>query len=160
LQRPIKELKKFAKIELNPGEEKEVKFQLDNRDFSYYDSHRKMWIAESGEFTILVGASSADIRQTETVNLKSTQKIPLAFNEYTFIREYWDNKETREMLKKLVPNWIGWWIPEGKTMDEAEIMGFFIDHPIIKLPYLSKGEVTHEQIMELVEQTKKLTFTP
>ncbi len=160
LQRPIKELKKFAKIELNPGEEKEVKFQLESRDFSYYDSHIKMWIAESGEFTILVGASSADIRQTVTVNLKSTQKVPLAFNEYTFIREYWDNKETREMLKKLVPNWIGWWIPEGKTLDEAEIMGFFLDHPIIKLPYLSKGEATHEQIMELVEQTKELTFTP
>jgi beta-glucosidase len=160
LIRPKNELKKFAKIELEPGQETEVTFKLDGRDFSYFDSKRNMWIAESGEFTINVGASSRDFRQSKTINLKSTQKVPLAFDEYTFFTEYWDNKQTRELIKEIMPNFVKFWTPEGKTPDDAEVMGFISDHPIIKFPYISKGEITHEQVMELVEACKDLTYTP
>ena len=160
LIRPKNELKKFAKIELEPGQQKEVSFKLDGRDFSYYDSKRKMWIAESGEFTINVGASSRDIRQAKTINLKSTQKVPLAFDEYTFFTEYWNNKQTRELIKKIMPNFIKFWTPEGKSPDDAVVMGFISDHPIIKFPYISKGEITKEQVMELVEACKDFTYTP
>jgi beta-glucosidase len=160
LARPEKELKKFVKVELEPGEEKEVSFELASRDFSYYNSHRNMWIAESGDFVIAAGASSRDIRQTKTIALKSTQEIPLAFNEYTFIREFWENKETREYLKELVPNWILASTPEGKSMDEAEFHEFYIDHPIIKLPYITNGEITSGQVKDLVEKCKEHTFVP
>jgi len=160
LIRPKNELKKFAKIELEPGQEQEVTFKLDGRDFSYYDSKRKMWIAESGEFTINVGASSRDIRQAETIHLRSTQKVPLAFDKYTFFTEYWENKQTRELIKKIMPNFIKFWTPEGKTPDEAVVTDFISDHPIIKFPYISKGEITQEQVMELVEACKDFTYTP
>ena len=153
-------MKKFAKIELKPGEEKEVTFKLDGRDFSYFDSKRYMWIAESGEFTIGVGASSRDIRQSETVNLKSTQKVPLAFDEFTFFTEYWKNEQTRGMIKELMPKFLAYWTPEGKTADDAEVMGFISDHPMIKFPYISQGEITKEQVMELVEKCKDFTYTP
>ncbi len=56
--RPVKELKGFAKEFLQPGESKAVTFDLDRRSFSYYDVKRKMWVAEPGEFEILVGGSS------------------------------------------------------------------------------------------------------
>ncbi|MCB0682785.1 MAG: fibronectin type III-like domain-contianing protein, partial [Saprospiraceae bacterium] len=77
LQRPEKELKAFAKVELAPGEEKEVRFKLDSRDFSYYDAKRNTWIAESGDFTLSVGASSRDIRQQIEATMQSTQRVPL-----------------------------------------------------------------------------------
>lgn len=160
LQRPKKELKKFAKVELNAGEEKLLSFKLDGRDFSYFDSKRNMWIAQSGEFVISAAASSRDIRQSATVKLKSTQKVPLAFDEYTFIREYWANKETREFIKEIVPKWLKGWTPENKDIDEAEIMGFFADHPLIKLPYISSGETNHEAVMKVVEKSKGLTYIP
>lgn len=160
LQRPEKELKKFVKVELAPGEEKTLSFKLDGRDFSYFDSRRNMWIAESGEFVISVGASSRDIRQSEVVQLQSTQKVPLAFDEFTFFTEYWNNKQTREYLKQLVPNWIKGWTPEGKSIDEASFPGFFIDHPMIKFPYITNGEISHAQVKELVEKCKGLTYTP
>lgn len=160
LQRPEKELKKFVKIDLAPGEEKTVSFKLESRDFAYYDSKRNMWIAESGEFIISLGASSRDIRLSEVINLQSTQHIPLAFDEYTFFREYWDNKVTREFLKELVPNWIKGFTPEGKTLDEAVFNGFLIDHPMIKYPYITNGEISESQVKELVEKCKELTFTP
>lgn len=73
--RPEKELKGFEKVELNPGEEKEVIFTLDNRAFAYYNVDIKDWHVESGEFEILIGKSSRDIVLKNTVYVKSTVKI-------------------------------------------------------------------------------------
>ena len=160
LIRPEKELKKFSKIELEPGAEKDVSFRLNARDFSYYDSRRSMWIAESGDFEISLGSSSRDIRLTEKVHLTSTQQVPLGFDEYTFFRAYWEHPQTREGLKQLMPNWIKGFTPQGKTMDEAVFMDFFIDHPLIKFPYLTHGEVTSRQIEEFVTKCKHLTYSP
>ena len=160
LIRPKNELKKFVKVELEPGEEEVITFKLDGRDFSYFDSRRNMWIAESGEFTINVAASSRDVRQSETIKLQSTQKVPLAFDEYTFFTEYWKNEQTRKMIKEMMPNFIKFWTPEGKTADEAVIMDFISDHPMIKFPYISRGEITSQQVMELVEKCKNFTYTP
>lgn len=160
LQRPKKELKKFVKIELEPGEEKEVTFKLEARDFSYYDGKREMWIAESGDFSISVGASSRDIRLSEAVALKSTQQVPLAFDEYTFFSEYWKNKQTRALLMELVPNWIEGFTGEGKSGYTADFPGFMVDHPLLKFPYITHGEISHAQVMELVEKCKTFTYNP
>jgi beta-glucosidase len=59
--RPRKELKGFAKVELQPGETKNIALRLDRRAFSYYDVSNQQWKAEPGEFGILVGASSDKI---------------------------------------------------------------------------------------------------
>ena len=62
LIRSEKELKGFAKVELQPGETKSVSVQLDFRSFAYYHPKYKQWITEDGDFDLLIGASSADIR--------------------------------------------------------------------------------------------------
>jgi len=59
--RPVKELKGFAKLMLQPGESRSVTVPLDGRAFSYYDVKAKKWRAQAGEFDILVGRSSAEI---------------------------------------------------------------------------------------------------
>ncbi|MBI9072130.1 MAG: glycoside hydrolase family 3 C-terminal domain-containing protein [Melioribacteraceae bacterium] len=158
LQRPLRELKKFIKVNLKPGEEKEISFTLNKRDFSFYDAKRHMWIAESGKFVISIGSSSRDIQLTKEITLNSNLKIPLVFDEYTFFREYWENAKTREFLKELLPKWIKGFVPEGKTLDDAQFHDFFIDHPIIKFPYISNGEITADQVNKLVEKCKLLTF--
>ncbi|WP_299521720.1 glycoside hydrolase family 3 C-terminal domain-containing protein [uncultured Lutibacter sp.] len=160
LQRPEKELKKFVKIELESGEEKTVTFKLESRDFSYFDAKRNMWIAESGEFIISAAASSRDIRLTEKVNLQSTQVVPLAFDEFTFFLEYWNNKQTREILLEYMPNWIRGIVTEGDEAEIREYQGFMVEHPLIKYPYITHGEITHEQVIEIVEKCKDLTYNP
>ena len=60
--RPVRELKGFAKIELQPGEEKQATFDLTPRDLSYFHPVTRRWTCEPGDFTIEVGASSRDIR--------------------------------------------------------------------------------------------------
>jgi|APSaa5957512622_1039677.scaffolds.fasta_scaffold11119_2 beta-glucosidase len=71
--RPAKELKGFAKVELDPNEEISVTIELDRRAFAFYDVDQKDWIVEAGEFEILVGASAQDIRLTAPIQLASTQ---------------------------------------------------------------------------------------
>jgi len=62
LPRPPKELKGFVKLDLKAGESREVTFHLDPRALSFYDPHRKQWVAEPGEYEVLLGASSRHIR--------------------------------------------------------------------------------------------------
>ena len=73
LFRPEKELKGFAKIHLKPGEAKEVTIELDRRAFAFYDPSQRDWIVETGDFDILVGASSQDIRLSGTIRIETKQ---------------------------------------------------------------------------------------
>ena len=60
--RPPQELKRFAKVQLEPGESTTVRFELDARALSFYDPVVARWVAEPGEFEVRVGSSSRDIR--------------------------------------------------------------------------------------------------
>ncbi|MBK7212115.1 MAG: glycoside hydrolase family 3 C-terminal domain-containing protein [Bacteroidales bacterium] len=68
--RPEKELKGFAKVYLEPGEEKEVSFILNSRSFAYYDVPSKAWKVEPGIFKLLAGSSASDIRQQIDADIK------------------------------------------------------------------------------------------
>lgn len=61
--RPVKELKGFGKIFLEPGKSGEVTVTLDKASISYFDAGSHDWVAEKGDYRILVGASSQDIRK-------------------------------------------------------------------------------------------------
>lgn len=76
--RPEKELKGFAKVALQPGEEKEVSVDLGPRAFAYYDTGSKGWVVEAGEFEILVGASSRDIRLKDSLKLTGQGSVSAA----------------------------------------------------------------------------------
>ncbi|MBR2367755.1 MAG: glycoside hydrolase family 3 C-terminal domain-containing protein [Alistipes sp.] len=70
LPRPVKELKGFTKVDLEAGESTEVCFTIGRDALCYYDDIRGEWIAEAGEFKVMVGASSADIRLVESFMLR------------------------------------------------------------------------------------------
>lgn len=70
--RPVKELKAFKKVFLKAGEEKRISIALGKRAFAYYNTIIHAWHVETGDFEIMVGASSRDIRLTETVHVTST----------------------------------------------------------------------------------------
>ena len=72
IYRPVKELKGFKKVFLKAGEEKEIEITLDKRAFAYYNVNINDWHVESGEFKILVGASSRDIKLEASINVEST----------------------------------------------------------------------------------------
>jgi beta-glucosidase len=76
LQRPEKELKAFTKVQLEPGERKTVILSLTRDTLAYYDDLTHEWIAEAGEFEVLIGASSQDIRASATFTLTDTARWP------------------------------------------------------------------------------------
>ncbi len=75
--RPVKELKGFKKVFLEPGEEKKISLVLGRRDFAFWNVNVNDWTVESGSFDIIIGASSEDIRLTATVKVNAGEaEIP------------------------------------------------------------------------------------
>ncbi|MCJ7605166.1 MAG: glycoside hydrolase family 3 C-terminal domain-containing protein, partial [Dehalococcoidales bacterium] len=69
LPRPPKELKAFRKVTLQPAETQTVTFTLDDEDLSYWDTETGGWVVEPGDFEVLVGSSSRDIRARASFTL-------------------------------------------------------------------------------------------
>ena len=69
VERPVKELKAFAKVFLEPGETKTVEMTVNNRGFAFYDVNAKAFVIEAGEFQIQVGAASDKISHIAKINL-------------------------------------------------------------------------------------------
>ena len=70
--RPMKELRGFSKVFLNPGQENEISIVLGKRAFAFYNTAINDWHTQSGNYELLVGASSADIRLKASVEVEST----------------------------------------------------------------------------------------
>ncbi len=102
LVRPDKELKGFAKVRLEPGETKTVSISLGFREFAYYHPAFKQWITEDGEFDILIGASSADIREKITVTLKSTLQLPSLLSTDSTIQDWLDDPRGAQVIQPLI----------------------------------------------------------
>ena len=69
IDRPVRELKGFAKVALKPGETKTVQFNLQPRALAYFDTPGHQWKADAGDYEIQVGASSRDLRQKAVLHL-------------------------------------------------------------------------------------------
>lgn len=76
--KPLKELKGFEKVELEPDEEKEVNIILDDSAFQYYNVQNKKWEIESGEYKILVGKSCESIELECKIHIDSKDEKPEA----------------------------------------------------------------------------------
>jgi beta-glucosidase len=72
LPRPMKELKGFRKIFLKAGESQKLSIALERSAFAFYDPERRAWAAEKGDYKIVIGASSRDIRLQESVRLRES----------------------------------------------------------------------------------------
>jgi len=72
LPRPLKELKGFKKVFLQPGEKQKVYVILDRNAFAHYDPDKKGWVADKGAYKILVGSSSRDLQLTGKFHLSET----------------------------------------------------------------------------------------
>ena len=83
--RPEKELKGFEKLFLKKGETKRVHIKLDKRSFAWYSTALHDWYAETGEYMILVGASSRDIRLVSTVRFETEAELPFVVDLNTTI---------------------------------------------------------------------------
>ena len=99
--RPEKELKAFAKVELAPKQTKTVTFTLDREAFWFFDVATNTWTTEPGDFEILVGASSRDIRLTETFTLLPSPRASRLHTGLT-VQTLLDDPDGRAILSKYI----------------------------------------------------------
>lgn len=147
LVRPEKELKAFAKVELQPGEEQEVSFILDKRAFAYYDPELGDWHAENGDFDILIGQSSRHILLQKTVNLRSSAFLVQRYDRQSSFADLIANPRTEPIIRQLTQG-----MSESQDKHSSEMMAVFIrEMPLRSLVAFSKGAFTDEMLEQLLK---------
>lgn len=161
LIRPEKELKGFTKVELQPGETKTVTVELGFRAFAYYHPSYKQWITENGEIDILIGASSADIRCTESVVLESTLQLPSILTKESTMRDWLSDPRGKVVSQAVIQQMIDK-MPEtfgagvgDKTKKGMDMYSFLLEMPILSvLDFQQKFLTTpaEEMVAELLRE--------
>ncbi|MCP4755855.1 MAG: glycosyl hydrolase [Proteobacteria bacterium] len=149
LVRPLQELKGFAKVRLDTGQEKEVALTLIPRDFQYYDPTFKAWVSETGDFEVRIGASSRDIRLEGAVQMESKQEFRRTFHRESLIKEVLADKKGAEAVSRLVSQ-----PPFSDMMSErsGDSSPMFMNLPVSRLIGLSGGVFNEEAIDRLLEE--------
>lgn len=111
--RPVKELKDFAKVELEPGETKTVTFVLSKRAFAYYNVQIKDWHVESGTFEIMIGKSSRDIVLSRTVTVESTVRLPMVYTTDSIMEDIFKNPQAKAMVMETMAGSVNFAPEEG-----------------------------------------------
>ncbi|MBN2503444.1 MAG: glycoside hydrolase family 3 C-terminal domain-containing protein [Anaerolineales bacterium] len=146
LVRPEKELKGFAKVELQPGETKTVSFELDFRSFAYYHPEYHQWITEDGEFDLLIGASAADIRHSLTITLESTLELPCLIDKESTIREWMTDPRGAAVLgpvfKQIKSNNQELFGGEENGDVGMDVMDMLADMPLVSVLMFQQGSLT------------------
>lgn len=156
--RPEKELRSFAKIDLKPGEEKTVSFNLSKRDFAFYDTELKDWRVNSGKFDVLVGSSSRNILLEQTVEVKNSKSFIKPLTRNSMLKEFQNNPNCKDAYAQLLLSF-GFDInapkPENLTPEQAAeqkkgqmaFLAFLNDLPVNKLSAFTQGKF-NEQMLE------------
>ena len=108
----VKELKGFNKVFLKAGEEKTVEVELSKRSFAYYNVNINDWHVESGDYKILVGASSRDIKLEASVNVKST--IEAEVPDYSKLAPVYYTGDPSDVSDEQFTAVLGYEIPESE----------------------------------------------
>jgi beta-glucosidase len=147
--RPVKELKAFTKIDLFPGEEKEVTLTLNFDDFSHYDLGADNLVVESGPYEILIGKSSRDIVLSKNIYVQSSFASKVVYTENTLIEDFFKNPKSKPIIEPLLQNAMEFLISDKN--DSKEFIVYLKNMPIKKLILLTQGKFTIEMLNELLK---------
>ena len=156
--RPVRELKGFEKIWLEPGETKTVCFELGKRAFSYWNTQINDWYVESGVFSIEIARSSRDVALAGEVTVESTAKLPVRFTVNSIFEDLMKSPKAMEMLAPLTQS-IKENMGMGSEASEAaqsaisnEMVEAMIRYmPLRTVASFSGGALSYDQLCAMVE---------
>ncbi len=117
--RPVRELKGFRKVALAPGESREVSFTLCKRAFAAWRSEIHDWWVESGDFTIEVGDSSANLPLKATLRVESTVELPRKFDTNSIYMDILADPRGREVFGPFIKKAFSAFGSEQEGVSEA-----------------------------------------
>jgi beta-glucosidase len=168
LVRPEKELKAFAKVTLQPGEEKIVSFQLLRRDFAFYDASSHDWSVSPGKFDILVGSSSRDVPLRQTIDMEVAQLGHPSLTRHSLLKEFASHPKGKAFHLQLVEAF-GFGNPYEQTEEDSTVRpeeaaakkkadmavrAFLDDMPAYKVCRFSEGRFTEERLADILKQVQ------
>ena len=153
--RPEQELRNFTKIGLEPGETKTITLELDERSFSYYNTQIHDWYAPSGDYELLLSASSRDVRQRLTLHLENEQKLPFIVTDITSCGDVYDHANDPSPLDDLMvkSGFIDSADKENDSMGGGTAMmmrAMYNDTPLHSILSFSTDQLTWEDIQETI----------
>jgi beta-glucosidase len=98
IARPVRELKAFTKVALEPGESRQVTLELDERSFAFWSVLHNRWAVEAGDFEIAVGSSSRDLAATTTISLDAS-RLALPLSKDSTLLEWLEDEKGRALLE-------------------------------------------------------------
>jgi beta-glucosidase len=151
LFRADKELKGFEKVSLSAGEEKTVSITLDSRSFAYYNVPRAAWCIEGGEYVVLIGASSRDIRLRASIAVAGDGYETLLLDQRQKMPEYFDRGAQNRVSDASFKALYGQQLPPSTPDPDAP---FTINSTLDEIKYAPVGR----QFLQVVTQQMAATF--
>jgi beta-glucosidase len=102
ISRPLRELKGFEKVSLEPGETKAVSFTLSSRDFAYYEPPLHDWYTENGLYAVDIGASSRDIRLSADITISGARPLIRPLTTDSTLRDLMSVPGSEPIMKPLL----------------------------------------------------------
>jgi beta-glucosidase len=166
VRRPEKELKAFTKVALEPGEEKDVRFDLGKRAFAYYDVSVHDWVINPSKFDILVGGSSKDATLRQTIEVTPTNPLISRLTRNSLLKEFVNHPKGQAFYRELIEAFglgnpgesaveISNLTPEEiatKRKADMAVQAFLDDMPIYKACAFSEGRFTEERLEAILAQ--------
>jgi beta-glucosidase len=139
--RPLRELKGFAKVHLEPGETKQVSCELGERAFAFWSQRFRQWVVESGEFMIAVGNSSRHLATTKTITLDAPQ-LSLPLGPDSTLHEWLADERGRELLSE----------QEAPLLHDPELIKVIGTMPMSTLAAFHGMALSHDELKKLVAE--------
>lgn len=98
--RPVRELRGFEKVELQPGETKTVSFELDSRAFAYWNKDISDWYVETGAYEIQIGKNAQEILLSVEVEVESEKMIKKVFHMNSTLGEIMADPKGKAVLEQ------------------------------------------------------------
>lgn len=151
-QIPVRALKGFEKLELEPEETKEVTFELDKSAFAYYDVVLGDWYAESGNYVISIGASSRDIRLSAPIAVESTIEVPIKITGYTAVADILSIAKGREILGRIISGGQDRFAADGQLGEGGKKMMQAMEREMPLAMLAAMGMMTQEQLEQILRE--------
>ena len=162
--RPVRELKGFEKVYLEPGEKTDVTFILDKRAFAYWNETLGDWHVEPGEYAIEIGQSSRQIELCAGVKVNSTVRLPRNYTMDTIFMDLLADPEAVQVLSPMMDAIRKALTPGSEDVSEAAAEAITEEMNLAMMNYMplrgalsfGGGAVTREMLSQLLEKLNHL----
>ncbi|MBR5344482.1 MAG: glycoside hydrolase family 3 C-terminal domain-containing protein [Clostridia bacterium] len=160
--RPVRELKGFAKVELQPGETKTVSFELCKRAFAYWNTTIHDWHVETGVFDIQICKDADDVILSAPLTVESTVRIPVTYTEDAIFLDLKNDPKAMAVIGPMMKASMSLFSDEAEQDAKSsaaaeavsdEMASAMLDYmPLRTLISFSQGKMNHEMLQGILAQ--------